>query len=292
MLWELPEVQRILSRQLSDGRWRYSGGDPAVRSAAGYDQLESYRQLGVLICKFGLDRRHPAVGRAADFLHSFQTDAGDYRGIYGNQYSPNYTAAITELLILGGYGFSSQVRAALEWLLSIRQDDGGWAIPARTLPAVAKGHAERPGDPRTGSISPFVPTWLPASSARPRGPSQVPPFGGHTPRGRVAQGASVHPRHLSRPRQPLVLAGLSYPFWWTDLLSALDSLARSGLAADDPDVSREISWFIDNQHPNGLWNPGRNRPKGHNSDRWVALAICRLLRRCLGTSSIRSGREH
>ena len=132
-LWEIPQVQRILTRQLSDGRWRYSGGNPAVRSTAGYDQLETYRQLGVLICKFGLDRRHPAVGRAADFLHSFQTDAGDYRGIYGNQYSPNYTAAITELLILGGYGSSSQVRAALEWLLSIRQDDGGWAIPARTL---------------------------------------------------------------------------------------------------------------------------------------------------------------
>ena len=69
----------------------------------------------------------------------------------------------------------------------------------------------------------------------------------------------------------------SYPFWWTDLLSALDSLAQIGLRPGDPDIARGVAWFLDNQEPNGLWNTGRNRPKGPHADLWVGLAICRML---------------
>lgn len=54
-----------------------------------------------------------------------KTAAGDLRGIYGSQYSPNYTAAILELLIGAGLGDDPRVRRALEWLLAMRQADGG-----------------------------------------------------------------------------------------------------------------------------------------------------------------------
>jgi Squalene-hopene cyclase C-terminal domain len=130
---ELPGVRQAVARQQPDGRWKYPGGNPQIRSRAAYDQMETYRQLGVLVCKFGLDRQHPAVAAAAEFLSSCQTQAGDYRGIYGHQYTPNYSAAITELLIRAGYEHSAQVDNAIRWLLALRQDDGGWAIPARTL---------------------------------------------------------------------------------------------------------------------------------------------------------------
>jgi hypothetical protein len=96
---ELPAARRAVARQQPDGRWKYPGGNPDIRSQAAYDQLETYRQLGVLVRKFGLDHHHPAVAAAAAFLSNFQTEAGDYRGIYGRQYTPNYSAAITELLI-------------------------------------------------------------------------------------------------------------------------------------------------------------------------------------------------
>lgn len=69
----------------------------------------------------------------------------------------------------------------------------------------------------------------------------------------------------------------SYPYWWTDLLSALDSLAQIGFPASDPDIARGVAWFIGNQEPSGLWNTGRNRPKGRHSDEWVGLAVCRTL---------------
>ena len=70
---ELPGVRRVVARQQPDGRWKYPGGNPDIRSRAAYDQLETFRQLGVLVCKFGLDRQHPAVAAAARFLSWCQT---------------------------------------------------------------------------------------------------------------------------------------------------------------------------------------------------------------------------
>ena len=45
--------------------------------------------------------------KAAEFLFQRQTTEGDFRGIYGTQYSPNYSAAIMELLIKSGYSDDS-----------------------------------------------------------------------------------------------------------------------------------------------------------------------------------------
>ena len=117
---ELPGVRLAVARQQPDGRWKYPGGNPDIRSRAAYDQMETYRQLGVLVCKFGLDRQHPAVAAAAAFLSSCQTEAGDYRGIYGHQYTPNYSAAITELLIRAGYDGTTQVEKAMRWPVRTR----------------------------------------------------------------------------------------------------------------------------------------------------------------------------
>ena len=40
-------MRRAVARQQPDGRWKYPGGNPDIRSRAAYDQLETYRQLGV-----------------------------------------------------------------------------------------------------------------------------------------------------------------------------------------------------------------------------------------------------
>ena len=82
-LWESPDVLRAVARQRPDGGWTYPGGNPEIRSPAAYDQLETYRQLAVLVGKFGLDRRHPAVAPAAAFLSSFQREnTGNTRGAF------------------------------------------------------------------------------------------------------------------------------------------------------------------------------------------------------------------
>ena len=165
----------------------------------------------------------------------------------------------------------------MQWLLAVRQDDGGWAIPTRTLGM---------------SLNAMLTARETVEPDRSR-PSS------HLVTGIVVRALAAHPRyrHSADTRRAAELLKsrffhrdvypdraapsnwliFSYPFWWTDLLSALDSLAQIGFRPDDPDIVRGMAWFIDNQEPNGLWNTGRNRPKGPHSDLWVGLAICRML---------------
>ena len=277
VLWQSPDVRRAVARQRPDGGWAYPGGNPQIRSPADYDQLETYRQLGVLVCKFGLDRQHPAVAGAAAFLSSFQTAAGDYRGIYGRQYTPNYSAAITELLIRAGYEGSAQVEKTMLWLLSMRQNDGGWAIPARTrgLPLKVMLTARKTIEPdRSRPASHLVTGIVLRALAAHRHYRHA--------AATIRAGELLRSRFFRRDTYPDRAAPsywliFSYPYWWTDLLSALDSLTRIGFRADDPGIARGVAWFIDNQEANGLWNTGHNRPKRPDSDLWVGLAICRML---------------
>ena len=85
-LWSLPELKRILRRQLPDGSWPYPGGGvPRYRDFEDYAQIETYRMLGVLVEKFAATRRLPAIEGAAQFMFTRQDAAGDFRGIYGRQ---------------------------------------------------------------------------------------------------------------------------------------------------------------------------------------------------------------
>lgn len=145
-LWQLPEPQRMLRRQCSNGSWLYPGINEHVRTQENYNQLETYRNLGMLIEIFGFNKKHPSIRKAAEYLFRFQTQEGDLRGIYGNQYSPNYSAGITEILIKAGYGNDARIKKLFEWLISIRQKDGGWAIPFRTqnhdIKVMSSNHSE------------------------------------------------------------------------------------------------------------------------------------------------------
>ena len=148
-LWQMPEAVKLFKKQLDNGSWTYpGGGKPHLRSQEDYSQLETFRTLGILVEKHGLTKRHPAIVRAANYLFSKQTKEGDFRGIYGHQYSPNYSAAIMELLIKAGYNDDTRIDKGFQWLVSMRQDDGGWAVPLRTagvkLDAIAAEEAIMP----------------------------------------------------------------------------------------------------------------------------------------------------
>ena len=101
-LCELSEAENILNKQQENGSWKYPNSKEEIRTQDNYNQLETYRQLGFLIEKYGINKQHQVIQKAAEFLFSLQTNEGDFRGIYGNQYSSNYTAGIMELLIKTG----------------------------------------------------------------------------------------------------------------------------------------------------------------------------------------------
>ncbi|MFX1590457.1 MAG: prenyltransferase/squalene oxidase repeat-containing protein, partial [Promethearchaeota archaeon] len=131
-LWKISSLQKVLNKQQEDGAWKYPSKKENFHTQQVYNSLATYTQLRDLIEKYGLTRSHQSIEKAAEFILSFQTKEGDIRGIYGNQYSPNYTAGMIELLIKAGYETDLRIKKALDWLLSVRQDDGGWAIPNRT----------------------------------------------------------------------------------------------------------------------------------------------------------------
>jgi hypothetical protein len=276
-LWGLPGTTKLLRLQRTDGSWSYRSSRSGLRSVAQYDLLETYRAVGELVEKFGLNRRHPGLRLAAEHLLSSQSEEGDLRGIYGDQYTPNYTAAILELLIKAGYGEDPRVLASLDWLLRTRQEDGGWAIPFRT-----RGMNIRHLGPPTIEADPSEPfshlvtgVVLRAFAAHPRYRRRAAVrHAGHLLASRMFMADSYPDR-----AGPEYWTRFSYPFWFTDLISALDSLSGIGYPLDDPGVVRALGWLVDRQRPDGLFDVQMLRTKDKDLRLWIALAICRVARR-------------
>jgi hypothetical protein len=282
-LWELPEAEKIVGRQQHEGSWKYHSAKLDIRSQANYNLLETYRILGVLVEEYGFTREHLAIQKAADFLFGFQTAEGDFRGIFGNQYTPYYSAAIMELLIKAGYGTDMRLERGFRWLLGMRQDDGGWALPARTY----------------GGKDSL--TWIEAmKKEEPIEPDRWKLFS-HMVTGVVLRAFAVHPKY--RKTSEAKAAGellksrffkpdkypdrrtadfwtkFSYPFWFTDLLSSLDSLSQLGFTSQDPDVNRALRWFLNRQQANGFWRLSLLKTGKKDLSQWIALAICRVFKR-------------
>jgi hypothetical protein len=58
----------------------YPGGGKAhLRDSEDYNQLKTYRIIGELVEKYGMDKGHPAIEKAANYLFSRQTNEGDFR---------------------------------------------------------------------------------------------------------------------------------------------------------------------------------------------------------------------
>ena len=284
-LWELPQVAKVLRKQQEDGSWKYPGGKPEMRSQENYYQLQTYKMLMDLVEKYGLTRDHPAIERAANFLFTFQTEEGDLRGIYRNQYSPNYTAGMTELLVKAGYGDDPHVEKVFSWLLSMRQDDEGWAVPMRT--GVPKG---------TSTVKEAF--WVDETIQ----PDRSNPFS-HWCTGIVLRAFAAHEEYRQAPearaagellksrffrsdpypdrRAAYFWEKIRYPFWWTDILSALDSLWWLGFSGEDPDIQKGLHWLIDNQEESGLWKARYLSGGDKDIHLWTTLGVCRVLKRLL-----------
>lgn len=275
-LWELKIPQQILRKQQTDGAWKYPG--KTTWYTTDYSQLETYRQLGFLIQMFGFDKTHPAVAKTAEYFFSKQSEKGDFRGIYAAQYSPNYTAAIAELLILAGYDTDYRIQKVFNWLLEIRQDDGGWALPLRTkgqnLEAILN----------TKTIE----------------PNKTKPFS-HLITGIVLRAFASHSKY-SKSQEARVAGELlasrffkkdmyvdlgkaeawetfTYPFWNTSLISSLDILSKLAFDTSENQIQVAIDWLLDKQKPNGLFDLRKNHDRYHDQDLWLALAMCRILKR-------------
>ncbi len=281
---EIPVVRSYLRRQQPDGSWRYPGGGKAyLRSCENYNQLETYRILAELVEKYAMDRTLPSIENAAEYFFSVQTDEGDFRGIYGTQYTPNYSAGIMELLVKAGYAKDARIKRGFRWLLSIRQHDGGWAIPVRTRrmkfsPATLQ-QAEVVKPDRDRQFSHLVTgVVLRAFAAHPvlRGSPEA-RHAGKLLASRLFKADPYPDRHTVEYWEHV-----SFPFWFTDIVSALDSLSILGFSPEDLGIADALSFCVKRQKPDGSFNLKIVRGRDPDSRLWICFAVCRIFKRFYG----------
>jgi hypothetical protein len=288
-LWQLPEAQKILKKQQAAGSWPRAG--ERKHPAINYGLIETWRWFRYLVDQYGFTREHPQAQQAAEFLFSCQTDVGDFRGILANQYATYYSGAITSLLIKAGYIDDPRIERSFQWLLAMRQDDGGWTVPMITH------QLDRQTQYRLSS-----------AYAEPLEPDRSKPFS-HNATGMILRAFAAHPKYrtskaaktaaqllASRFFQPDVYTSyqaasywvrFEYPFWWNQLVAALNSVSLIGLSPDNEPIAQALNWLIDQQQSDGLWRVSYVEPHAKEKETikvrdmklWISLAICRMFQR-------------
>lgn len=278
-LWSLREPCYILKKQLPDGSWKYPGSITHHKHDEDFFQLETFRQLGILIEKYGLNNGQLAIGNAAEFLFSRQSEEGDFRGITGNQYAPHYTGGIMELLIKAGYANDTRIEKGFRWLLKTRQDDGGWAWPIRTRNIDYHKACESGYPVQADRSKPFSHTLtgvvLRAFAAHPA--YRMSPEARHA--GMLLESRLFMPDKYVDRKDKKYWEAVSFPFWFTDIVSALDSLGRLGFTKDDLRMGAAVKWLTERQGVDGLFRLRTLRDKDPYSKHWVSLAVCRAIKR-------------
>jgi|WetSurMetagenome_2_1015567.scaffolds.fasta_scaffold03189_12 hypothetical protein len=285
-IWQLPEVQKIFRKQQPDGSWKHTGKETVTYPKHHYSLAETWKTYLALVEQYQVTKEHENARRAAEFLFSCQTSQGDIRGMIANQYATYYTGAILALLIKTGYESDPRVQKGFDWLLSMRQDDGGWTIPILIY-----------------NFDQATKYRLTSQYAEPVETDRSKPFS-HNWTDMVLRAFAAHPiyRHSKEAHQAADLLKSSffqpdaYPsngdarywvrflFWWPNLVTALDSLSYLDFSKDDVDVKKGLCWLIENQLPSGLWKQdygeGAKEKVGVTSEQlWLTLTVARIFKR-------------
>jgi hypothetical protein len=293
-VWDLPEVKKIVRKQRADGSWKpaASKGDAVWK----YNLTETWRQLRFLVDQYAMNRSHPAVANACAFVLSCQSEEGDIRGILANQYAPYYTGALLALLIKAGFATDPRVEKGMRWLLSMRQDDGGWVIGSPGM----MGYAWK-------DVCALTSRW---TSKPEQCFDRTKPFSA-AGTGMVLRAFAYHPDHRhskaamdaatllkskffkkdnwSWYQHPDNWIRFQFPYWWNHLLSALDICSLIGIPKEDEDIARALQWFVVHQQQSGLWKESYSKIHKCNENKrskatqgWITLSICRVLKRYWG----------
>jgi hypothetical protein len=281
-----PETRQILKGQESYGSWNCNPS--RIKSqASNYRLIETWKALRLLVDKYGLNKEHSSIHNAAEYIFTCQSADGDFRGFIANQYATYYTGALMSLLIKAGYSDDARIENGFQWLLSMRQDDGGWTIPILT-----HGFSQK----RINELT--------SKNIEPVQPDRSKPFS-HNWTGMVLRAFAAHVKYR-RSEAARTAANLlksrffqkdcytsyqsadywikfQFPFWWNNLVASLDSVSLIDNRIDNK-VNESIDWLVNNQDRDGMWKTSyaRGKVSGSKSDKaryWITLAICRVLKR-------------
>lgn len=246
--------------------------------------METWKNLRIIVEHYDANRNLPAVEKAAEFIFSCQTSQGDIRGMLANQYATYYTGAILAVLIKAGYADDPRAAKSLDWLLSMRQNDGGWSIPILTrgltqqaINNLTSRYAESLEPDRS---KPFSHNWTDMALRA---------FAAHPTRRHTKEAYKAAELLKSSFFQPDTYSSyhdarywVRFMFWWPNLVTALESLMLLGYSRDDVDVQKGLVWLIENQMPDGLWRLDYGKAVKQKAlsveQYWLALKIAKILK--------------
>jgi len=274
---------RILKSQRPNGGWgkkKYEGHPRWEKTYYIVDTLKNMFRL----YNYGCILEDEGIQKAAKFLFSTQSKAGDFRGAYLNEYAPTYHALTLEVLCLYGLDKNERTQKGFLWIMKNRQDDGGWVIPYRTidqeqLKSRYNFEAQLKLEPiKSDKSQPFShlvtgmvlralassPTWRKSKEAWKAGELLL---------SRFFKADKYNDRWL-----PSFWEELTYPFWATDILSSLDSLSKIGFPVDNEKIKKGLNWVLKKQNKQGYWEAG-NRKFSVEDHLWVTFAVLRVFKR-------------
>lgn len=286
-VWELDEVKKILKKQQHEGNWVSNrNNEPSFQN---YNLIETWRYFRFLIEKYEMSNLHSCIRSSAEYLFSCQTNDGDFRGFLGNQYAAYYTGAILSLLIKAGYEEDTRIERGMKWLLSVRQDDGGWiGSPIFELPWKGQIDAITQNIELKKDWDRTKPLCLNSTGMILRAFSSHPTYRKSE---EAIQAAKLLKRHFfmnnyySSYRHKDHWLFFQFPYWWNNLVTALDSISTIIPDDNDEDIQRAVNWFIEHQEENGLWKTSYSSihkntitEKTRETQLWITFRICKILK--------------
>ena len=165
---------------------------------------------------------------------------------------------------------------------------GGWIVPAQAVPSKQRTPHFWQGPP------------LPPDRSLPHA---------HLATGMALRAFASHPAYKARPeviaaaeslksrffladkyndrKAPSYWFKFQFPFWWSNLLTALDTLSRLDYRRSDAQIERGLDWFRTHQGQQGaplygLWAHGYGTgPHVQEQLAWTGLAVCRVFKRLM-----------
>jgi hypothetical protein len=227
-----------------------------------------------LLADLGLTAENGQIRRACEFMFTFQRENGAFcrrrrvagKGlVWGERDEPCTHARIVRFLIQFGYGGDPRIRAAIDWLLSLQHEDGMWDChPQGRCGCLRATHDVL----RVAALDAEM-------AAQPA----------------IARGTEIVCSLLMLPGMSKYHTGaswtiLDYPPFDMSLVSTLDSLARLGYTAADPQIARALDYLISRQLPGGAWPLDRSPYRAPllvgqfgEANKWLTLDVLRAIKR-------------
>ncbi len=274
---------RILKSQRPNGGWCKKKYDGPLCWEKNHYIVPTLRNAFKLY-DYGCQPEMDEVQKIIEFLFSTQTIEGDFRGAYLNEYAPTYHALTLEVLCLFGMEKNRKCQKAFRWLLKNNQDEGGWVIPYRTIAKTKlkkrynfeaqlklKPVNSDKSKPFSHLVTGMVLRTLAASPTRRK--SKVAKETGELIMQRFFCADKYEDRHQASFWEEII-----YPFWATDILSSLDSLAKIGFDRSEKKIQLALNWLINKQEKRGYWRAGfKKATLEHHL--WVTLSVLRVLKK-------------